>query len=92
MRPCRLGQEEAHKGEGQAGAAADDVIPMLPGRAQAPQQFVQPGARQLVQVRSSLPQKPAILARLGNRRYLCQRALPALFPHGISLQCWLQQL
>ena len=59
MRSGRLGQKEAHEGKGQAGAAAHDVVAVLPRRAQALQQLVQPRARQLVQLRARLPQQPA---------------------------------
>ena len=35
VRPGRLGQKEAHEGQGQAGAAANNVVAVLPRRAQA---------------------------------------------------------
>ncbi len=48
VRPRRLCQEQAHEGEGQATAAPDDVIPVLPWRPQTLQQLMQPQARQLI--------------------------------------------
>ena len=60
VRPGRLGQEEAHKGEGQTSAPPDNVIPVLPRRAQVLQQLMQPPPRQLVQLCAWLPQQPAL--------------------------------